>query len=115
MDEAQQLADRMAIMRAGKLAATGTLAEIGDSLRTTALIRFRMPDGVPADAIIAATHASLEVELDVATVRAADPQQLLYRLLTWAERDKVELAGLTVSQPTLEDMFLELTGEGAAA
>jgi ABC-2 type transport system ATP-binding protein len=113
MDEAQQLADRIAIMRAGELAATGTLAEIGDQLSTAALVRFRLPERVSADVLAAAAGAPVDVERDLATIRAADPQETLYRLLNWAHRRSVSLEGLEVSRPTLEDMFLELTAEGA--
>jgi ABC-2 type transport system ATP-binding protein len=115
MDEAQRLADRIAIMRAGVLAATGTLAEIGDQLSAAALVRFRLPDGVPTGVIAAATGASVDRDRDLATIRSADPQEVLYRLLTWAERDRVTLEGLEVSRPTLEDMFLELTADEEAA
>jgi ABC-2 type transport system ATP-binding protein len=115
MDEAQQLADRIAIMRAGKLAATGTREQIGDSLSAASLVRFQLPGGVAVDAVAAATHAFVDVERGVATIRAADPQRVLYRLLTWAEHEHVQLPGLTVSRPTLEEMFLELTADGRAA
>jgi ABC-2 type transport system ATP-binding protein len=113
MDEAQQLADRIAIMRAGELAATGTLAEIGDQLSSAALVRFRLPERMPAAVLAAAAGAPIDVERDLATIRAADPQEILYRLLNWAHRRSVTLEGLEVSRPTLEDMFLELTGDGA--
>ncbi len=113
MDEAQQLADRIAIMRAGELAATGTLEEIGHRLSAAALVRFRLPAGVMPHAIAGATGESVDVERDVATIRANDPQQVLYRLLTWAEREHLVLPGLEVSRPTLEDIFLELTADGA--
>ena len=113
MDEAQHLADHIAIMRAGQLAATGTLDEIGASLSTSARVRFRLPDSVAAEVIATATGASVDIERDIATIRAVDPQRVLYRLLTWAECEHVEVAGLEVSRPTLEDMFLELTADGA--
>ena len=64
-------------------------------------------------AIAAATGESVDVERDAATIRASDPQQVLYRLLTWAEREHLVLPGLEVSRPTLEDIFLELTADGA--
>ena len=113
MDEAQQLADRIAIMRAGELAATGTLEQIGSELSAAALVRFRLPRGLEVAAIAAAVGEPVDVEGDVATIPASDPQQVLYRLLTWADHEQLELAGLEVSRPTLEDMFLELTAEGA--
>jgi hypothetical protein len=38
------------------------------------------------------------------------PQRTLYRLTGWAEEQHVELEGLEVTRPTLDDVFLELTG-----
>jgi ABC-2 type transport system ATP-binding protein len=113
MDEAQRLADRIAIMRAGELAATGTLDQIGSQLSAAAFVRFRVPEGVAIAAIVAAAGAPVDVEHEIATIRADDPQQILYRLLTWAEGEQLALTRLEVSRPTLEDMFLELTTEGA--
>jgi ABC-2 type transport system ATP-binding protein len=113
MDEAQRLADRIAIMRAGELAATGTLDQIGSQLSAATFVRFRVPEGVAIAAIVAAAGAPVDVEHEIATIRADDPQQILYRLLTWAEGEQLALTRLEVSRPTLEDMFLELTTEGA--
>jgi ABC-2 type transport system ATP-binding protein len=113
MDEAQRLADRIAIMGAGELAATGTLEQIGSQLSAAAFVRFRVPEGVAIAAIVAAAGAPVDVEHEIATIRVGDPQQILYRLLTWAEREQLALTRLDVSRPTLEDMFLELTTEGA--
>ena len=113
MDEAQQLADRVAIMRAGELAATGTLDQIGTQLSAAALVRFRVPEGVASAAIATAAGAPVDVEHNLATIRASDPQEVLYRVLTWAEREHLALGSLEVRRPSLEDMFLELTAEGA--
>jgi ABC-2 type transport system ATP-binding protein len=115
MEEAQRLADRIAILRGGRLAATGTLEQIGAELRAAAIVRFRVPRGVAIDGMAAAVGAPVDVDHDLATVRADDPQRVLYRLLAWAKREDLELAGLEVTRPTLEDMFLELTAEGTAA
>jgi ABC-2 type transport system ATP-binding protein len=109
MDEAQHLADRVAIMRAGELVAVGTVDEIRARLRADAVVRFRVPGGVPADAIPSEAGAQVELSDGVATIRAADPQPVLYRLTTWAEHEGLALAGLEVTRPTLEEMFLELT------
>jgi ABC-2 type transport system ATP-binding protein len=109
MDEAQQLADRIGILRAGELVAIGTVGEIGAGLRADAVVRFQIPDGIAADAIASETGSPVEMTDGLATIRAPDPQPVLYRLTTWAERERLPLAGLEVSRPTLEDMFLELT------
>jgi len=39
-----------------------------------------------------------------------DAQRALYRLTTWAEREGVRVEAIEVRQPSLEDLFLELTG-----
>ena len=83
-----------------------TLEEIGHRLSAAALVRFRLPAGVMPHAIAAATGESVDVERDAATIRTTDPQPVLYRLLTWAEREHLVLGGLEVSRPTLEDIFL---------
>jgi ABC-2 type transport system ATP-binding protein len=115
MEEAQRLADRIGILRGGELVAIGTMEEIGAGLRADAIVRFRLPAGVPGDAIASAAETTVQLAGDVATIHATDPQPVLYRLITWAERERIELAGLEVIRPTLEDMFLELTADGADA
>jgi ABC-2 type transport system ATP-binding protein len=109
MDEAQHLADRMAILRAGELVAAGSVDEIGTGLRTAARIRFRLPVGVTGEKIASVAAAVPEVSGDVATILVRDAQPVLYRLTTWAEQQGQRLEGLEVLRPTLEDMFLELT------
>jgi ABC-2 type transport system ATP-binding protein len=49
MDEAQHLADRVAILRAGRLVAEGSTRELSDSLGRVATISLRLPVGVTVD------------------------------------------------------------------
>jgi ABC-2 type transport system ATP-binding protein len=92
MEEAQQLADRVAILRDGEVAALGRPDELGT--RET-VIRYRRPGTA-----------------ETVTLRTKDPQRTLYELTSWAEREHVELDGLEATRPTLESVFLELTGGG---
>jgi hypothetical protein len=48
-------------------------------------------------------------------VRTTDPTRDLHRITGWAIDSGVDLIGLSVSQPSLEDIYLELTGEKADA
>lgn len=109
MDEAEHLADRVAILRGGCIVATGRLDELtGAQAKTT--ISFRMPRGVtPEDLRTASEHEPSFVG-DVASVQVGDAQRALYRLTTWAEREGVRVEAIEVRQPSLEDLFLELTG-----
>ena len=108
MDEAQRLADRVAIMRGGELVATGTIGEIGRTLGAGVIVRFRLPAGVWADIIRAEVEPCLELSGDEVTIRTPDAQRVLYRLTGWAERERIRLEGLEVVRPRLDDMFLEL-------
>jgi ABC-2 type transport system ATP-binding protein len=108
MDEAQRLADRVAIMRGGELVATGTVDEIGRVLGSGVTVRFRLPAGVSAETIGAEAQSAIETTGDEATIRTSDAQRVLYRLTGWAEEEGVRLEDLEVVRPRLDDMFLEL-------
>ena len=91
LDEAQQLADRVAVLRDGEIVRQGTPAElIGDSGVTE--IRYRR-DG------------------QVVVVETTEPTRSLHELTTAALAAGRELEQLEVRRPTLEDVYLELVGE----
>jgi ABC-2 type transport system ATP-binding protein len=112
MDEAQHLADRVAILREGTLVASGTMDEIGAGLGAVTVVRLRIPAGVDVEAIGAVAEEQPERSGDLASIRTSDPQKVLYRLTAWAEREGLVLDDLEAVRPTLEDMFLQLTGDG---
>jgi ABC-2 type transport system ATP-binding protein len=108
MDEAQALADRVAIIRAGRIVAEGAPGELGGrEARTT--IRFTVPDGVSAGEL----PVDARVEEGRAVLEAARPVAPLARLTGWALERGYELPDLEVERPTLEDVYLELTEDGA--
>jgi ABC-2 type transport system ATP-binding protein len=113
MDEAQVLADRVAVMRDGRVAALGTPAEL-QALRGDVEIRFVLPQGLALDAL---PHLSKPALLTGGEVRieTAAPTADLAALCTWAEGRALELEGLTVERPTLEDVFLAIAGDHAEA
>jgi hypothetical protein len=110
MDEAQTLADRLAVMSAGQVVAEGTPAAIGGRDRARARIRFALPDGC--------TVADLPLDAvpgdGLVTVETAEPTGALHLLTGWALHRGTALARLTVDQPSLEDVYLRLTGGGRA-
>jgi hypothetical protein len=63
-----------------------------------------------AQAVGGEAGAPVEVVGNQATIDTEHPQRVLYRLLRWAEANGVELEDLTVSRPSLEEVFLTLTG-----
>ncbi|WP_042377506.1 ABC transporter ATP-binding protein [Streptacidiphilus melanogenes] len=108
MDEAQALADRVAVIADGRIVATGTPATIGGRDHALKRIRFTLPDGCsPADLPV-----PVSVEDDGAvTASVAEPTLALHRLTGWALDRGLLLDGLTVEQPSLEDVYLGLTAD----
>jgi ABC-2 type transport system ATP-binding protein len=115
MDEAQHLADRLLIIKSGQIVAEGTSDELTRSLDHSTVISFRLPPGIGADDVKSGAEVDLSATGAVLTITADHPQKELYRLTRWAEEQGVELGELTVQRPTLEDVFLELTGGKAPA
>jgi ABC-2 type transport system ATP-binding protein len=110
MDEAQHLADRVAILARGRIVAQGKPDELESGRGGGAtVIRFRLPAGTTAEQAAAAAGEDVEVSGNAATVQTRRPQRALYGLTGWAEREGIELADLEVHRPSLEDVFLELT------
>jgi ABC-2 type transport system ATP-binding protein len=114
MDEAQHLADRVAIIREGSIVAQGPTEELGASLGRRSVVRFRLPAEIGADEIRSRVEVELSVSGNEASFEAEHPQRQLHRLLGLAEERGVELEALEVRQPSLEDVFLELTSGGEA-
>ena len=107
MEEAEYLADRVAILVDGSIVAEGAPGELALHGSSTT-VRFRVPDGA----------ATLPAELQAArsgngvyTVSTDSPTRALHQLTTWAMENGIELEELTVSHPTLEDLFIELVGD----
>jgi len=91
LDEAEQLADRVAVLREGLIVREGTPAELtGDTSETE--VRYRR-DG----------HEVV--------IRTTEPTKVLHELTAEAMAEGRELEGLIVRRPTLEDVYLALTGD----
>jgi ABC-2 type transport system ATP-binding protein len=109
MDEAQFLADRAAIIVGGRIVAAGRPDELGRKTGADTEIRFRLPAGVSAADL---PLAALEDDGDLmVTIRTGEPVRALNELTGWALSQSVELVGLDVRRPSLEAVYLELTGE----
>ncbi len=110
MEEAQALADRVAVISGGQIVAEGTPATIGGRDTARARIRFALPAGytaadLPADAGPADTGPAD----GLVTVETAEPTRTLHQLTGWALRHGTVLGQLTVDRPSLEDIYLRLT------
>jgi ABC-2 type transport system ATP-binding protein len=109
MDEAQQLADRVAILREGRIVAQGRTEELGEKLGRRTVIGFALAGGLSAEDVRSQVSAPVEISGNQIAIETDEPQADLYRLLSLAEERKATLADLEVRRPNLEDIFLELT------
>jgi ABC-2 type transport system ATP-binding protein len=105
MDEAQHLADRVVVMNHGGIVASGTPDTIGGRSKAAVRIRFAVPDGAAATVPLAADRDGQGSFL----IETSDEVRVLHTLTSWALENGVDLVGLTVDRPSLEDVYLELT------
>jgi ABC-2 type transport system ATP-binding protein len=106
MDEAQFLADRVAVITRGEIVAEGPPSTLGGRDTMQTVIRFRLAEGVdgtPPLGQVATADGMYEVHVD-------DPTKALHDLTGWVMERGTGFERIEVSQPTLEDVYLQLTG-----
>ncbi len=106
MDEAQYLADRVAVIADGRLVAEGTPATLAGRESARAIVSYRLPAGTtpppglgdrsPGDDRLAFTPDDLT--------------RAMYELTRWAIDNEITLEALQIQRPSLEDIYLQLTG-----
>jgi ABC-2 type transport system ATP-binding protein len=113
MEEAERLADRVAIVDHGRLVANGTPASLTG---TTGQLRFRAEPGLDTDGLLAALPVGSAAKESPAghylverRPEGIDPQ-LIAAVTAWCAERGVLAARLQIESRTLEDVFLELTG-----
>jgi ABC-2 type transport system ATP-binding protein len=112
LEEAQALADRVAIIKAGVIVAEGPPAQLGAGPSVTQ-ITFVPPPGLALAELPGGP--AITVEDGIACVRTELPTRVLAELCGWAAQQGLELERLAVTRPTLEDVYLELVESAEAA
>jgi len=117
MDEAEALADRIIILAAGRIVASGTPQDIGGRAAGATAISFTVPDGITVDqlplvpgqleAMGQPRHGRVEIQVP-------EPVPALYVISQWAMRHRLPLLDITVDRPSLEDIYLKLTADSHA-
>ncbi|MDQ1719792.1 MAG: type transport system ATP-binding protein [Pseudonocardiales bacterium] len=111
LDEAEQLADDVVVLHAGRVVAHGTPQELTRS-DSDGKIRFSARGGLPVEALRAALPAGAKVREDSPgsyLVEAAMTPELLAAVTSWCAAQGVMAEGLSVQRRRLEDVFLDLT------
>src|SRR4029450_8849982 len=110
MDEAQNLADRVAIITAGRIVASGTPESLGGRDEGEAVVAFRLPPGATLADLPAGLPGRPAASADRVELATTEPTRALHVLTGWALDRAEELDALTVTRPSLEDVYLRLTG-----
>ena len=113
MDEAQHLADRVVVIARGKVIAEGAPDTLGAGVAEATLVGFRVTYGVDGDHLPLPGGTEVERRDRLVSFRTRTPTRDLAPLLAWAADAGIELEALTVTRPSLEDVYLQLTEEPA--
>jgi ABC-2 type transport system ATP-binding protein len=111
MDEAENLADRIAVIAAGRIVAEGTPQTLGGRTTMPARITFTLPDGIDsADLPDRLRRAGASGMNGRVVLESARPLVEVGALAEWARARGLDLQDLDVRRPSLEDVYLRLTG-----
>lgn len=115
LDEADQLADRIAVIDHGRVVAEGTPRELKAAVGK-ATVHLQLAQEKDTTEAIRTTQTVLNVkastpEPNLVTAPMADPERVTDLLIALREA-KIHLARVSVQEPTLDEVFLALTGDG---
>jgi ABC-2 type transport system ATP-binding protein len=111
MDEAEYLADRITVLSAGQIVAEGTPRTLGGRDQMTTAISFTLPSGLTGRDLPAGLSPLAEPGAGGLTVvHSESPLVHLQMLGNWALGRGFDLPDLDVHRPTLEEVYLSLTG-----
>jgi len=111
LDEAEQLADRIAILRGGRIELAGTTREVAARAGLATRISFTTPSALRRGQIGLPEGIDLAVRGPLSVCHTGNTALTLRQLLDWARENRLgDLDGLVVTAPSLEDTYLQLTG-----
>jgi ABC-2 type transport system ATP-binding protein len=114
IEEAERLCDRVAIMDEGKIVAMGTPRELQQKSRSQSLIQITCAqplDGNQLPQWPDAVSSVVEGDGRNLTVRSNRPARTLFEIMKWLDQKGLPLDDVHLKRPTLEDVFVELTGK----
>ncbi len=115
LDEAERLADRIAILRAGRIELAGTTQQVAALAGLATRISFTTPSAVRRGRVPLPAGVDLTVRGPESVCHTGNPGTTMRLLLAWVtEHSLGDLDGLAVTAPSLEDTYLQLTGPDQA-
>jgi ABC-2 type transport system ATP-binding protein len=113
IEEAERLCDRVAIIDQGKIVAIGSPRELQERVFGQSRIEVATAQPMPADlpAFEAVAKHALSDDGKTLVVHSTRPARTLPDLIKWIDQKGLELEDIHLKRPTLEDVFIELTGK----
>ena len=114
IEDAERLCDRVAIIDAGQIIAIGTPRELQEKSATQSAIEIRLAQPLKETALPSWSESIRSVLSDdrhQITVYSKRPARTLVDMVKWVDTSGFELDDVRLSRPTLEDVFIELTGK----
>jgi ABC-2 type transport system ATP-binding protein len=105
MDEAENLADRVALIVSGRIVTEGTPGEL-TAMDSVSTVTFVYPEG--QDNVPEAIQAGSDAKTGVVTIKTPEPTKVLSEITSWASNQNIELERLSVSRASLEDVYVDL-------
>jgi ABC-2 type transport system ATP-binding protein len=111
LDEVERLADRVGVLSHGHLVEESAPRTLGGRHVAGTVISFQLPEGLAPGELPEGPWDEPERYGDEVVLRTDKPTQVLLALTRWAVGRGIELPGLSVARPSLEDAYLRITGE----
>jgi ABC-2 type transport system ATP-binding protein len=111
LEEAEALADQIAVIVGGRIVAKGTPTALAGRDRAPTEIAVELRTRTELPAVPPELGDRLEVHPDHLRVRSSSPVQDLHRLTAWLVENRIDTAAIEVHRPTLEETYLRLTEE----
>jgi ABC-2 type transport system ATP-binding protein len=113
IEEAERLCDRVAIIDAGQIIASGSPRDLQAQSANQAAIEIMIAEPWAGDLPnwLHAVRSTLSEDRRQIKVTSEHPARTLVEMVKWTDAQKIELADVRLTRPTLEDVFIELTGK----
>jgi ABC-2 type transport system ATP-binding protein len=114
IEEAERLCDRVAIIDAGKIIELGRPREIQQRVLGHTLVEVTTNNPMPLDSLperLRDEKYSLRDDGRTLSMQSAEPAALIVELVKWIDQQGLRLVDIHMKRPTLEDVFIELTGK----